>query len=474
MASRLYGTDASDVQSSARKRPDADSSSSGDSRTNGGVIRLQGLVGNRAVSRMLVQRACMLELPPPSVAPAGGPSPAEVAAPPVEAGGGPATAQAPPPTTAGAEAPVDTGPAEVEVPDMGPAELENAPLDNVKAPTEPAGGAAGSEAPGGAAGPGAGGTHRTLRFGSRGDDVKEAQGKLNDQGATPPLNVDGIYGPKTTKAAQAFQASHKLVADGITGPKTWAALDGGVKPPDPNEGRNKLLAGVTITVVGHGSSDAAVKAAQQIQDEEWKNMSDDALKTVQGMTVELHVIPADKKMTDLDEFKSLKGQKTFDGRIWDDVRGINIGKSGTKIQSAVGEETLVKIEGKPAGYALGFVASHESGHSLRSGFTPAMDAQLVLLYGQRIKDKGQPPQPKSGDAPDDNTLDDWLAPRWYTASNADEYLAQSVAAYFSHPYNDDDKDIAAKYTPDWLKTNDSGMYDFLTNQVFQKGTLKTP
>jgi Putative peptidoglycan binding domain len=425
------------------------------------VIRLQRLAGNRAVSRMLVQRACMLELPPPNVASAGGPSPAEVAAPPAEAGGGSATAQAPPPTTA--EAPVDTGPAGADVPDMEPALEQTPALDNGKAPAGEAGGAAAT-----------GGTHRTLRFGSRGDDVKEAQGKLNDQGATPPLNVDGIYGPKTTKAAQAFQSSHKLVADGITGPKTWSALDGGVKPPEPNEGRKKLLAGVTITVIGHDSSAAAITAAQQIQDEEWKNMSDDALKTVQGMTVELHVIPADKKMTELDEFKSLKGKTTFDGRIWDDVRGINIGKTGTKIQSAVGEETLVKVDGKPAGYALGFVASHESGHSLRSGFTPEMDAQLVLLYGQRIKDKGQPPQPKTGDPPEDNTLDDWLAPRWYTASNADEYLAQSVAAYFTHPYNDEDKDIAGKYTPDWLKTNDSGMYDFLTNQVFQQGTLKKP
>jgi len=63
----------------------------------------------------------------------------------------------------------------------------------------------------------------TLRKGSTGAYVKQAQALLNEHGAA--LAVDGDFGAKTLAAVTAFQASHGLVADGIIGPKTWAALD---------------------------------------------------------------------------------------------------------------------------------------------------------------------------------------------------------------------------------------------------------
>lgn len=62
-----------------------------------------------------------------------------------------------------------------------------------------------------------------LRPGSQGESVRRLQEALN---AISParLKIDGIYGPKTTAAVKAFQASHNLAVDGITGPKTWAAI----------------------------------------------------------------------------------------------------------------------------------------------------------------------------------------------------------------------------------------------------------
>jgi hypothetical protein len=63
-----------------------------------------------------------------------------------------------------------------------------------------------------------------LKLGSSGDSVKEAQQSLNDHGATPPLVVDGIFGPKTMAATRAYQGGHGLVKDGIIGPKTWSSL----------------------------------------------------------------------------------------------------------------------------------------------------------------------------------------------------------------------------------------------------------
>lgn len=61
---------------------------------------------------------------------------------------------------------------------------------------------------------------KTLKRGSKGDDVKTLQELLN-------IAVDGDFGAKTEAAVIAFQKAHGLYADGIVGAKTWAAL--GVK-----------------------------------------------------------------------------------------------------------------------------------------------------------------------------------------------------------------------------------------------------
>ena len=57
----------------------------------------------------------------------------------------------------------------------------------------------------------------TLKLGSRGEDVKTLQKKLN-------VTADGIFGPNTEAAVKAFQKSKGLTVDGIVGTNTWAAL----------------------------------------------------------------------------------------------------------------------------------------------------------------------------------------------------------------------------------------------------------
>ena len=62
----------------------------------------------------------------------------------------------------------------------------------------------------------------TIRTGSSGQDVKDAQRLLNLAGAK--LTEDGIFGTNTNKEVKNFQASKGLVVDGIIGPNTWKAL----------------------------------------------------------------------------------------------------------------------------------------------------------------------------------------------------------------------------------------------------------
>jgi len=53
-------------------------------------------------------------------------------------------------------------------------------------------------------------------------DVKAIQEALNKKGNA--IKVDGLLGPETHKAIEAFQKANGLVVDGFVGPKTRAVL----------------------------------------------------------------------------------------------------------------------------------------------------------------------------------------------------------------------------------------------------------
>ncbi|OKJ17591.1 amidase [Streptomyces sp. CB00316] len=82
--------------------------------------------------------------------------------------------------------------------------------------------------------------------GSSGPQVKAIQQLLNAQGYAAGT-ADGIFGPDTKSATQAFQRARSLTADGAVGPKTWTAL---------------LSAGTT-PALARGSSGDAVKRLQR-------------------------------------------------------------------------------------------------------------------------------------------------------------------------------------------------------------------
>ena len=59
---------------------------------------------------------------------------------------------------------------------------------------------------------------QTLKFGSKGEDVKKLQSYLN-------LCVDGIFGKMTEESVKQCQKDNGLVSDGIVGAKTWDKLE---------------------------------------------------------------------------------------------------------------------------------------------------------------------------------------------------------------------------------------------------------
>jgi hypothetical protein len=116
------------------------------------------------------------------------------------------------------------------------------------------------------------------------------------------------------------------------------------RQPNPNAPQHSKPEdfGITLAVVDHGAS--GVRGAAQAQlDEIYRSLNPTSLLQLQNMgvtRVELDVIPYDKKIIEVAEFAHLKGQKTPDGRLWDDVRGEGGVRIGSTIHYAVAEEGL--------------------------------------------------------------------------------------------------------------------------------------
>ena len=68
--------------------------------------------------------------------------------------------------------------------------------------------------------------HPTIRRGSKGKDVTDAQTILYNLGYNlGSCGIDGDFGRATENAVKAFQRDHKLTVDGVIGPMTWDALE---------------------------------------------------------------------------------------------------------------------------------------------------------------------------------------------------------------------------------------------------------
>lgn len=155
--------------------------------------------------------------------------------------------------------------------------------------------------------------------------------------------------------------------------------------------------------------------------------------------VALVIIPSDEKMTDVAQFASLKGTKTFDGRVWEDVRGSGgMAVAGGIWAIAVPEENLIDQRPSTDQYAEGYsVGMHELAHTIHEkGVTGAERKQITALYEAR----------KTAGGPWTDT---------YASSNEWEYFSQRTNCY--HGANRGQGNNG----PRWLENSDKAMYDFL-------------
>ena len=74
-------------------------------------------------------------------------------------------------------------------------------------------------------------SYTRLTLGSRGDEVRRLQTRLNQYGAN--LAVDGVFGNQTLAAVKKYQSAHGLASDGVVGDLTWGRLLGGGVTPQP-------------------------------------------------------------------------------------------------------------------------------------------------------------------------------------------------------------------------------------------------
>ena len=110
-------------------------------------------------------------------------------------------------------------------------------------------------------------TKTQIKYGSKGDEVKELQTALNNKGYN--LSVDGVFGSKTQAAVKDYQSKNSLQVDGIVGKNTWGSL-----LPTTSESTG------TTTNTATGTSGATSGTAQATPSEPQKSAMQIAIESV--------------------------------------------------------------------------------------------------------------------------------------------------------------------------------------------------
>jgi hypothetical protein len=201
----------------------------------------------------------------------------------------------------------------------------------------------------------------------------------------------------------------------------------GPRATDPVEVRG-------VTISPHGCSQVAMDEAQRVVAQVAQRA--DIAQAFKDQKVTLVIIPADQKMTDLPEFASMRGTKTFDNRLWDDVRGSGGLTINGRTYVGVAEENLASLPSStyPAGYSI---AMHELAHAVHTRALPRSEAEdITSAYAARHAAGGP-----------------WT--ETYASSNELEYFAQATTAWFGRNVG-----LGNNGAP-WVQQNDPAMAGIL-------------
>ncbi|WP_144385252.1 peptidoglycan-binding protein [Streptomyces sp. SAJ15] len=75
-------------------------------------------------------------------------------------------------------------------------------------------------------------TRPTIKRGSSGPAVMQAQCYLNNSLTNTNLATDGVFGPVTEHATHRFQTCADITVDGVIGAQTWSHLAFWANSPD--------------------------------------------------------------------------------------------------------------------------------------------------------------------------------------------------------------------------------------------------
>lgn len=215
----------------------------------------------------------------------------------------------------------------------------------------------------------------------------------------------------------------------------------GPRPPPPSGGRTTALRGVEVSAAVP-SDTAEAEAASVVRA---MTQRPDIQKKLRAAKVELVIIPQGQMMTALPQFASLHGKSTFDGRQWDDVRGVG----GTltpdgKMAVGIPEENLSNLPGDTydGNYS---VATHELAHVIHD---------LALSVTEKVEIDAAYEARKSAGGP-------WTEA--YSSSNSHEYFAQATNAYFGRNGGMGHNGKA------WLQKNDPEIFALLQKVYVKPG-----
>jgi hypothetical protein len=180
----------------------------------------------------------------------------------------------------------------------------------------------------------------------------------------------------------------------------------GLEPvPPPRESPVKWIDGIALFTYDacKQAIDETVRAVRELV------ARVDVARRLEACKLTVVIIPRDRKLTELGEFWLLRGQETFDGRSWDEVRGVaNVKLPDGRTLVGVGEDRILDAIRDPRNNST---LRHELAHVIhRHGSSEDEERAIQASYDLR--------KARNGPWTDD-----------YGSTNSDEYFAQATIHY---------------------------------------------